>query len=117
MVKVFALFGTPVDRAAFDEHFTAKHQPLLDRVPRVERLVVNRIAGAVTGESPFYLIVELEFPSEEAMQEGLNSEAGQAMARDFGQFASGGVTVVFSQATMHSVGQEQLSSPPVNEGR
>ena len=32
------------------------------------------------GESPFALIVELGFPSEEAMQQGLNSEAGQAMA-------------------------------------
>jgi uncharacterized protein (TIGR02118 family) len=89
----------PVDQVAFDEYFVASHQPLLLRVPHVEQMVINRIAGAASGESTFYLIVELHFPSEQAMQEGLNSEQGQAMARDMGNFASGGVTVLFSQVT------------------
>ena len=103
MVKVLALFGEPSDRETFDEYFNGNHHPLLAKIPRLEQLVVNRIAGSVLGNSPFYLIVELQFASEEAMQEGLNSEQGQAMARDFGMFASGGVTVLFSQATMVSL--------------
>ena len=103
MVNVMALFGMPLDLAVFDEYFAAKHQPLLLHVPNVEQLVINRIAGAASGESPFYLIVELHFPSEQAMQEGLNSEAGQAMASDMGNFASGGVTVLFSQVTTQAL--------------
>jgi uncharacterized protein (TIGR02118 family) len=103
MVNVLTLFGMPVDGAAFDEYFATKHRPLLLQVPNVDQLVINRIAGAASGESPFFLIVELRFPSEKAMQEGLNSEAGQAMARDYGNFASGGVTVLFSQATTQAL--------------
>ena len=103
MVNVLALFGMPIDGAAFDEYFAKKHRPLLLQVPNVDQLVINRIAGAASGESPFFLIVELRFPSEKAMQEGLNSEAGQAMARDYGNFASGGVTVLFSQSTTQAL--------------
>ena len=99
MVNVLVLFGVPVDRELFDGHFEGTHRPLLDAIPRVERVLVNRIAGAAQGEPPFHLIVELHFASEEAMQAGLNSEAGQVMARDMANFASGGVTVLFSQAT------------------
>ncbi len=81
-----------------DEHLESSHVPLVRGIPRLERLVTNRIAGSLTGESPFYLLIELHFQSEEAMQEGLNSEAGQAMGADFSRFASGGVTVVFERA-------------------
>ncbi len=104
MVKVLVLFGMPTDQAAFDRYFARGHRPLLFQVPNAERLVVNRIAGAAEGESPFYLVTEIHFASEEAMQEGLNSEAGRALARDLQQFASGGVTILFSQSTEEPLG-------------
>ncbi len=97
MIKVLVLFGTPEDEDSFYPHFRATHLPLIEAVPCVEQLSTTRVAGTAMGESPFALIVELEFPSEEAMQQGLNSEAGQAMARDYPAFASGGVTVLFGQ--------------------
>lgn len=94
MVKVFVLFGKPVDREAFDQHFNNTHRELLATLPDLKVFRINRVAGAITGDSPFYLIVELEFSSEESMQIALNSESGQTMARDFSNFASGGVTVL-----------------------
>ncbi len=97
MIKVLVLFGTPLSEDAFYPYFRATHLPLIEAVPGVERLSMTRVAGTAMGESPFALVVELEFPSEEAMQQGLNSEAGQAMARDYPAFASGGVTVLFGQ--------------------
>ncbi len=97
MIKVLILFGTPEDEEAFYTQFSATHLPLIEAVPCVERLSTTLVTGAAMGESPFALIVELEFPSEEAMQQGLNSEEGQAMARDYPAFASGGVTVLFGQ--------------------
>jgi uncharacterized protein (TIGR02118 family) len=97
MIKVLVLFGTPEDEDTFFPHFRTTHLPLIEAVPFVEQLSTTRVAGAAMGESPFALIVELEFPSEEAMQEGLNSDPGQAMARDYPAFASGGVTVLFCQ--------------------
>ena len=91
----------------FDSYFTNSHSPLLHTVPGVERLVLNPIAGAAQGDPPYYLIVELQFASEAAMQEGLNSEAGQAMANDLSEFASGGVTVLFAQAAVETFGASE----------
>lgn len=98
MVKTLILYGHPIDQGAFDEHFTRRHQMLLSKIPGLEALDINWVAGAAKGGSPFYLIAELCFASEEAMQAGLNSELGQTMARDFGTFASGGATVLFCRS-------------------
>ncbi len=97
MVKVIILFGMPADHAEFDQYFNASYRPLLSGSPNGARVTFNRIAGAAKGDSPYHLIAEIEFPSEEAMQVGLNSEEGQTMARDLSHFGSGGVTVLFSE--------------------
>jgi len=38
------------------------------------------------------------------MRQGLNSQAGQAMAKDMSNFASGGITILFAQATAEILG-------------
>lgn len=94
MVKVLMLFGDPVDIPSFEQHFGQVHYPLLRKIPQLQAIQVNSVAGVVVGDSSLHQVVELEFDSEEAMQEGLNSDHGQAMARDFANFASGGVTIL-----------------------
>jgi len=95
MVKVLILFGDPEDSDKFDEHFDNTHQELLKSLPEVDQLIVNRIAGVVVGDLSYYLIIELHFQSEQQMQNSLNSEQGQAMARDYAEFATGGTTILF----------------------
>ncbi|MGD2217690.1 MAG: EthD family reductase [Gemmatimonadales bacterium] len=104
MVKVLVLFGKPLDKVSFDQHLEHTHRPLLARLPGLAALQIDRVAGAATGDSPFHLVVELQFASEEAMHEGLNSEVGQAMARDFSGFASGGVTILLCESHSEPVG-------------
>jgi uncharacterized protein (TIGR02118 family) len=99
MVKVLLVFGSPKDLADFDRYFSEHHRPLLLRLPDLQHLTEDRVAGAAKGETPFHLIVSLAFDSEDAMQEALVSEPGLAMARDFGNFASGGVSVLFAHST------------------
>ena len=72
---------------------------MLLRLPNVKEVVTHRIAGAALGDALFHLVVDLRFSSEEAMQEGLNSEEGRAVAGDLANFASGGVTILFSNAS------------------
>ena len=103
MVNVLALFGVPVDQTAFEEYFERTHYPLLHNVTNVQEIVVNRIQGAVEGSSPLYAIVELRFASEDQMAEGLNSEAGQKMARDYSRFATGGVTVLICRGSSENL--------------
>ena len=111
MVKVLVVLGKPVDFGEFDKYFEETHRPLLAGIPKLEAVAVNRVAGAMTGESPFHLVVELQFASEEAMQEGLNSESGQAMAHDFGGFASGGVSVLLCQSAIEPIGSAGKGDP------
>ncbi len=104
MINVQILYGRPVESEAFDAYFTDTHCPLLLAIPNVEQITTNFIAGAAQGDPPYYLIVALQFNSEEAMQEGLNSETGQAMARDLSLFASGGATILFAHANTEILG-------------
>ncbi len=97
-VKVLILFGKPVDEDLFGRHFESVHLELLDDLEGVRQRSVNHVAGSVTGDSPFHLLVEIQFASEADMQNALNSTAGQAMARDFTNFASGGVSVLLCRA-------------------
>jgi uncharacterized protein (TIGR02118 family) len=94
MFRVLLLYGNPIDKLSFDRHFAESHRRFLATIPNVEAVQVSRVAGSVTGESPFHIVAELSFASEKALQDGLNSEIGQTMARDFAGFASGGVTIL-----------------------
>ena len=98
MVKVLILFGNPVDIPLFEQYFERVHRPLLAEIPELQAVQINKVAGAVVGESSFHLVVELQFHTEEAMQDGLNSDQGQTMARDLANFASGGVTILLCHA-------------------
>jgi len=98
MYKVLILFGPPVDKAAFAGYFEESHRPLLDNLPHPESIEVDWITGSVSGDLPVHLSVALLFPTEEALQGALNSDAGQKMARDYQSFASGGVTILLSNS-------------------
>ena len=98
MVKVLILFGIPKDAGKFDEYFDHTHRALLEALPGVCQLIVNHVAGVAVGDLPYYLIVEIHFQSEQQMQHSLNSTPGQAMARNYSKFASGGTTVLFCQS-------------------
>ena len=102
MFSALILFGFPNDPVAFETHFAEKYRPLLLRIPRLKKLIVNRVAGAAKGDPAFYALVEVQFASEEAMQDGLNSEDGQAVARELELFASGGFDVLFSRTEEES---------------
>ena len=101
MVKVLILFGNPENSGKFDEHFDHTHRELLNSLPEIDQLTVNRIAGVVVGDLPYYVIVEIQFQSEQHMQRTLNSEQGQAMARDYAEFATGGTTILICHS--HSI--------------
>lgn len=104
MVKVLVQFGPPIDEDSFDRHFEVTHRPLLREIPKLEAIGIHHVEGVVSGESPVYRIVELQFGSEATMQDGLNSEAGQMMARDFGAFATGGVTILLCRWDGEAIG-------------
>ncbi len=115
MHKALILFGPPVDKAAFARHFEESHRPILDSLPTCEAVEVDWVVESVTGDLPVHLLVELLFATEQALHDGLNSAAGQKMARDYPSFASGGVTILLSNSVhMPTAGPDPVTrrDPP-----
>jgi len=98
MAKVFALYKTPADPAAFDRYYRDVHVPIAKKIPGLRGYEVTRgEIGMLGGRSPYYLIAVLTFDSAAAVQAALTSPEGQATAADIGNFATGGVDVLFAE--------------------
>ena len=85
MFKVLLMYGHPVDKESFDQYFENTHLKLLTAIPRVEAINVSRVLASLAGEASLHISVELVFVTNAALQDGLSSEAGQAVefALDF----------------------------------
>ncbi len=97
MVKLIALYKMPEDPQAFDAHYTQVHTPLVRKIPGLRKLEVARITGAPIGEPQHYLMAEMYFDNQDAMQKSLASSEGKATARDLMGFAGSIVTMFFAE--------------------
>ena len=99
MVKVVVLYGQPTDPAAFDRYYFQTHVPIAQKIPNVKRFEAGHVLGTLSGDPAHsYYQAELYFESAEQMQAALNSDDGQAAAKDVANFATGGVTFVVVEA-------------------
>ena len=97
MTKVFALYKTPADPAAFDRYYHATHVPIAKRIPGLLSYEITRgTISALDGTAPYHLIAILTFASVDAVQAALASPEGQATAADLANFATGGVEIYFA---------------------
>ena len=97
MVKLIAMYKTPEDKAAFDQHYNDVHTPLVKKMPGLRRLEVARITGAPIGEPKHYLIAEMYFDNQDAMTSAIASPEGKATARDLMSFAASLVTMMYAE--------------------
>jgi uncharacterized protein (TIGR02118 family) len=102
VVKLVALFTRPDDPAAFDEAYFGTHLPLNAKTPGLRRVEVSRVTGAPRGETPYYLMAEMYYDSEEAMRAGLASSEAAEAARDLMSFAKGLVTMFTAEVKVTS---------------
>lgn len=90
-VTLIVLYTQPDDVAAFEEHYTRIHAPLVDKVPGIERWWSQQIVAAPDeGELTYHRIAELHFPDQATLEAGLGSAEGQATASDYRQIAPRG---------------------------
>lgn len=99
MVKLVAMYKTPEDAKAFDSHYEGIHTPMVRRWPGLRRLEISKITGAPIGEPKHYLMAEMYFDDDEAMQRALASPEGKAASRDVMEFAGKLVTMFYAEVT------------------
>lgn len=99
MARLVALYRTPKDKGAFDRYYHETHVPLARKIPGLTRYEISD--GTVLGPegpSSIHLVAILHFASLEAIKTALGTPEGQATAADLGNFADGGVDLMFFDA-------------------
>ena len=93
--QLTVLYHHPDDVAAFDRHYETTHAPMAGKLPGLRSYTVCRPGPGPDGSRPAYhLIAVLTWDSEEALQAGMGSPAGQEAVADLGNFAQAGVDVM-----------------------
>jgi uncharacterized protein (TIGR02118 family) len=97
---LLVLYNKPTDPAAFDAYYLSKHVPIAKEIPGLRRYGVSHgtVAG-LGGDTPYYLVADLEFDTLDAIQSALGSPEGAAAAGDVSNFATGGVSMLTYEAT------------------
>jgi len=81
MVRFLITYDTPVDPDAFVDPYDKVHAPLTCRLPDVVSYTVHRIPRAVRGQG-YFQVVEVTWPSWEAVDAAFASPEGRATAAD-----------------------------------
>jgi uncharacterized protein (TIGR02118 family) len=80
--RFVAIYDTPADPAAFDEHYFSVHIPLAHQLPGLRRYSIGREPRTIRGDQPCYLIAELDWDTVEDMRSAFASPEGRATAED-----------------------------------
>lgn len=95
-VKLMALYAQPDDPAAFDAHYRDVHTPLVQKVPGLLELRINRVKRKLAGDADLYLIAELIFADQASFEAAMASPENAAAGADLANFAAGKVTVLIA---------------------
>ncbi|MCA9060412.1 MAG: EthD family reductase [Planctomycetaceae bacterium] len=97
MVRLLVLYGHPEDPAAFDRYYEEIHIPLARRMQGLKRWTIGKVQGTADGQpSPWYYMADLIADTREELDAIIASPEGQAAVADVPNYATGGVTFVFT---------------------
>jgi len=97
MIRLLVMYGHPKDPAAFDRYYHEVHLPIAKKIRGFTRWTVGKVKGTPDGKpGPYYYFADLFAESREAMEAILATPEGQAAVRDVPNFATGGVTFLYS---------------------
>lgn len=94
MHKLMVLYPEPLDRTAFEAHYTSTHLPLVQNLPEVLAWRYSLDVAAAEDTSPYFAVFEADFPDGEAMGRALASDAGATLQADVPNYATGGAIVL-----------------------
>lgn len=100
---VVVLYNFPKDTAAFEKYYREKHIPLVGSHAQeigFSRAVLTKFDHTADGKKPtYYREAQLWFPSEEAMNKGMQTAGFKAVAGDLPNFATNGQTILIAHET------------------
>jgi uncharacterized protein (TIGR02118 family) len=98
MIRLLVLYGHPRDPAAFDRYYQEAHIPIARRMKGLRKWTVGKVQGTPGGEPPpYYYVADLYMESREEFEQLLASPEGQAAVADVPNYATGGVTFLYTE--------------------
>lgn len=98
MVRLLVLYGHPEDPEAFDRYYDEIHIPLAKRMQGLKKWTIGKSLGAPDGgTSDYYYVADLYADSREDIEAILATPEGQAAVEDVPNYASGGVTFLYTE--------------------
>jgi uncharacterized protein (TIGR02118 family) len=97
--KLVAIYRTPADAAAFDEHYFNTHSPLMAKVPGYDKIEVSKVTRTMMGDTNPYLMFEMWFSDKDTFRAALRSPENAAAGQDLMGFA-GELVTVFTAETI-----------------
>lgn len=77
-MKLVMIYPGPADIEMFEKFYQQEQLPMaIERLTGKTRIVATRALGSPQGMPPFYRVVEVHFPSVEALEACLTSEGGK----------------------------------------
>jgi uncharacterized protein (TIGR02118 family) len=95
-VKMIVMYPQPKDVDAFEKRYQDEHVPMaVEKLAGKTKLVATKVLGAPGTTTPaFYRIVDVHFPSMDALNACAASQGGQETLAHAGAISSGGPPVV-----------------------
>ena len=94
-VKAVVLYPRPTDKEAFDRRYAEEHVPLCrEHLPGMTQLLVCKVLGSPAGKPAFYAMVELHYPSMEALQADFGARGGAKVAKHAAEISTGGAPTI-----------------------
>jgi uncharacterized protein (TIGR02118 family) len=96
--------GGPEAQATFERRYASEHLPLVAGTPGLRQTRVQRVVGALGGETDLILATSLVFDDRGALDAGLASDAMRAAGRNLREIAPGLGTFLVLEAAEWTAG-------------
>jgi uncharacterized protein (TIGR02118 family) len=97
MVRLLILYGHPTDPEAFIKYYNEVHIPIAKKMQGLQKWTIGKALGTPDNQpSPYFYIADLVAESRAAIEVILDSPEGKAAVADVPNFASGGVTFIYT---------------------
>ena len=97
MIRLLILYGQPKDPQGFLRYYNEVHIPIAKKMKGLKKWTIGRVVGTPGDQpSPYFYVADLYAESREAMEAILDSPEGKAAVNDVPNFATGGVTFVYT---------------------
>lgn len=91
-VKLTVVYDNPTDPAAFEEHYTSVHVPMVGKVQGVQRVETAKVFPKEDGTpTPAYRTADLYFADYDSAVAALGTPEAGALLQDAMQLGTGGV--------------------------